>query len=406
MSHFLKPLAFAGRYHWIAAIASLMLLHAPMPAAAEAANTGTEPVLIPGELRQEGRFLLRDWREPASGITLFRIETGYSTSTLDTINAALERQHRDRVAEWQDCKGYEGGSGIDISEARSVHLSEDFVSYAWFSSWSCAGAAHPDFGTQGFTFDARTGRELTLEDVLYLGGAPAPKPDTSAFDAYRSTVFAPKIIALFTRLYPADMAGAEGEAEEDRCDYADPSVWDYPSWYLTGKGLYLGAHFGRAQRPCDEPEWSTVPWNELARLTRKADRAPAPIKADVLQLGTAEFTGEDLAKITQGFDDRGFPVLDIALVPNAADRLHTETIRLLDTDIALRLGDTVLIAARLVEPVAGGQIRISGRFSLPETQAMAGRIICALKLAPQQYDPPSLSRSLPCQSAKGERTRH
>ncbi|MGE3744295.1 MAG: hypothetical protein AB7G25_01035 [Sphingomonadaceae bacterium] len=111
-------------------------------------------------------------------------------------------------------------------------------------------------------------------------------------------------------------------------------------------------------------------------------------------------------RITQGFDDRGFPILDIALAPAAAGRLHTETIRFLDTDITLMLGDTILIAARLVEPVVGGKIRISGRFSLPETQAMAGRIICALKLVPQQYDPPSLSRSLPCQPTTGERTRH
>lgn len=290
MSHFLKPLAFASRYHWLAAIASLMLLHAPMPAAAEDAGAIAEPALIPGELRQVGRFLLRDWREPASGITLFRIETGYPVSILDEINSALERQHRDRVAEWKDCKGYAGGSGVDISEESSVHLSEDYVSYAWFSSWSCAGAAHPDFGTQGFTFDARTGRELTLEDVLYLGGPPALKPETSSFYDYRSNVFAPQIIALFKRLYPADMAGAEGEAEEDRCDYADPSVWDYASWYLTEKGLYLGAHFARAQRPCDEPDWSFVPWEELSRRQPRADRTAGPIRPDVLRQAKGERT--------------------------------------------------------------------------------------------------------------------
>lgn len=405
MSHLLKPLAFTGRYHWLAAIASLMLLHAPMAAAAEDAGVIAEAALMPGELRQEGRFLLRDWREPVSGITLFRIETGYSTSILDMLNSALERQHRDRATEWKDCKGYEGASGVDISEARSVYLSEDFVSYAWLSSWSCAGTAHPDFGTQGFTFDARTGRELTLEDVLYLGVPPQPHPGTSAFYDYRSNVFAPQIVELFKRLYPADMAGAEGEAEDDRCDYADPSVWDHPSWYLTEKGLYLGAYFARAQRPCDEPDWSIVPWDELARLKPGADRGSGPVRPDVLRFGAEEFVGKDLAKITQGFDDRGFPILDIALAPEAAGRLHAETVRLLDTDFPLTLGDTILVAARLLEPLPGGKIRIGGRLSLPETQAMAGRIICALKLAPQQYDLPSLSRSLPCRPAKGERTR-
>lgn len=248
---------------------------------------------------------------------------------------------------------------------------------------------------------------VTAELVFILDKIhSAPKPATSSSRDYRSNVFAPKIMAFFKRLDSGNIAGVEGEVEERRCDYADPSVWKHPSRYLTQKGLYPGAHFARAQRPCDEPKWSTVPWNELAGLSRKADRAPAPIKAGVLQFGAAEFTGEELAKITQGFDNSGFPILDIALVPDAADRLHTESIRLLDTDITLTLGDTVLITARLVEPVVGGQIRIGGRFSLPEAQAMAGRIICALKLTPQQYDPPSLSRSLPCQPAKGARTRH
>ena len=225
--------------------------------------------LVPGTIRHDGQRSLRDWREPVSGITLFRIESGYPAPVLARINAALERQQWERVSQWFGCEGFDGQSGMDVSEARSPYLSDDFVSYAWFASWSCAGTAHPDFGTQGVTFDARTGRELQLEDLLYFGKPPAPQPDTSALFDYRGDIFAPRIVSLLGQLYPNEMQPADGEAAEDQCDYTDTSVWDFPSWYLTEQGLYLGAYFGRAQRPCDEPDWSVIPWQHLT--WRKGD---------------------------------------------------------------------------------------------------------------------------------------
>lgn len=221
--------------------------------------------LVPGKLRQQGPRILRDWREPVSGIGLFRIEHGYPQPVMDTINAALERQHWEQVANWFACEGFDGAPGIDIAEERAVFLDDRFVSYAWFSSWSCAGTAHPDFGTQGYTFDAQTGRQLELEDVTYFGKMPPPDADTSAFYAYRSKIFAPKIVELLRKLYPDEMPRSGSETNEDECDYADPSVWDFPSWYMTKDGLYLGAYFARVQRPCDEPEWSIIPWDHLNR---------------------------------------------------------------------------------------------------------------------------------------------
>lgn len=221
--------------------------------------------LVPGKLRQQGPRTLRDWREPVSGLGLFRIEHGYPQPVMDTINAALERQHWEQVANWFSCEGFDGVPGIDIAEERAVFLDDRFVSYAWFSSWSCAGTAHPDFGTQGFTFDAQTGRQLELEDVIYFGKMPPPDADTPAFYAYRSEIFAPKIVELLRKLYPDEMPRSGSETNEDDCDYADPSVWDFPSWYMTKDGLYLGAYFARVQRPCDEPEWSIIPWDHLNR---------------------------------------------------------------------------------------------------------------------------------------------
>lgn len=347
--------------------------------------------LVPGTIRHDGPHTLRDWREPVSGVTLFRIESGYPAPVLARINAALERQQWERVSQWFGCEGFDGQSGIDVSEARSPYLSDDFVSYAWFASWSCAGTAHPDFGTQGVTFDARTGRELQLEDLLYFSNPPAPQPGTPAFFDYRGDIFAPRIVSLLGQLYPNEMQPADGEAAEDQCDYADTSVWDFPSWYLTGKGLYLGAYFGRAQRPCDEPEWSVIPWQHLT--WRKKDALPSA----TLRFGQREFTRDDIASVALDFDHRNFPVLDIALRPEVAQHLEAESIRLLHTDAAITVGDKSLSSARLVEPITEGRIRISGRFSLAEMQHMAGQIICGMHLGAEQYDSFALSDRPVCE---------
>ena len=228
---------------------------------------------VAGKLVKAGPRTAREWREPVSGIALFRIESGYSEPVLATINAALERHHWQQVSQWFTCEGYDGAPGMEISEARAPYLGDDHVSYAWFANWSCAGTAHPDFGTQGHTFDAHTGRELTLEDMLFLGDGPIPEADSPEFYRYRSEVFAPRIVAILGQLYPAEMKPDDGEPAEDRCDYADPSVWDFPSWYLTPEGLYLGAYFARVQRPCDEPDWSVIPWHNLTWRKRAPSAA-------------------------------------------------------------------------------------------------------------------------------------
>ena len=354
--------------------------------------------LVPGSIRQDGPRALRDWREPVSGITLFRIESGYPAPVLARINAALERQQWERVSQWFGCEGFGGQSGMDVSEARAPYLSDDFVSYAWFASWSCAGTAHPDFGTQGVTFDTRTGRELQLEDLLYFGNPPAPQPGTPAFFDYRGDIFAPRIVSLLGQLYPNELQPADGEAAEDQCDYADTSVWDFPSWYLTGQGLYLGAYFARAQRPCDEPDWSVIPWQHLT-WHKGDDTVPhrSAVPTSTLHFGQREFARDDIASVALDFDHRNFPVLDITLRPEAAQHLEAESIRLLNTDVAITVGDKSLSSARLVEPIAEGRIRISGRFSLTEVQGMARQIICAMHLGAEQYDSFALSDRPVCE---------
>ncbi len=387
----------------------------PIPSASQQAPSAIMPdlsryeqiqladlALVRGESRQDGSRVVRNWREPVSGIEMFRIESGYPAAVLDKINAAFERQQWERVSQWFTCEGYGGEPGMELSEVRAPYLGDDFVSYASFANWSCAGTAHPDFGTRGYTFDAKTGRELALEDLLYFAAQPVPVAQSSEFYTYRGEVFAPRLVALLEQLYPQEMTPAAAEDAVDECDYTDPLVWNFPSWYLTRDGLYLGAYFGRAMRPCDEPAWSVIPWRYLTYRMAAGSSAPSvPPRADALHFGQLAFVQDDIKMLSQGFDHAGYPVLDIALQPEAAKRLEVETIRLLNTDVTFALGSTTLVSARLVEPLIEGTLRLSGRFNLAETQAMAGQIICALRLPASQYDPPSLAKTRPCETEKG-----
>ncbi|MFY7835682.1 MAG: hypothetical protein ACOVQ0_05315 [Novosphingobium sp.] len=357
--------------------------------------------LVAGDVRQDGTRSLRDWREPLSGIIHFRIESGYPPPVLEKINAALERHHWERVSQWFTCEGYGGEPGMEISESRSLYLGDDLVSYVWFANWSCAGTAHPDFGSQGYTFDAHTGRELALEDMLYFGGGPVPAADSSAWYAYRREFFAPRVVTLFGQLYPEEMRPGGGEEPQDECDYTDSSVWDFPSWHVTHEGLYLGAYFARAQRPCDEPDWSVIPWKHLTWRKPAALAANRPVlRHEILHFGELSFGPSDIEYLSQNIDDQGFPVLDIALQPDATQRLQAETFRLLNTDVTLALGTTPFVSARLVEPIAEGKLRLGGGFSLVEARDMARQIICTLHLSADQYGPPSLSNDLPCKLDK------
>ncbi|WP_158266585.1 hypothetical protein [Allosphingosinicella deserti] len=209
----------------------------------------------------DGRTI-RWYREPLSGIRLFRLETGYPAPAMAAINRELARNQWQTVSDWFACTGSDGRPGTEIAEADRPWLGADHMSYAWTASWSCAGNAHPDFATVGHSYDMRTGGELHLDDLLRFGSVPVPAEDGDGWYAYRSNSFAPGVVALLKRHHPQQMA-PPGEGAEDECDYADPEVWNFPAWVLSDKGLWLGASFPRVQRACDAPEWAIIPWSAL-----------------------------------------------------------------------------------------------------------------------------------------------
>jgi len=205
---------------------------------------------------------IRWYVEPSSGVRLFRVETGYPAPVMETINKSLTRLQWDKASSYYGCPG-EGGSGYQESNVKP-YLSDAHVSLSIGEAWDCAGAAHPDEGIDGHTYDARTGKELELDDVLKFGKAPVPKKDSDAWYDYRSKTFAPALVALLKKLHPKEMVASH---KEDDCNYKDTEVWSFPTWYFTDKGLYVGASFPRVARVCDNPEWAIIPYSSLSELT-------------------------------------------------------------------------------------------------------------------------------------------
>jgi len=222
--------------------------------------------LVPQETEAQNGKIIRWYREPLTGIRLFRIESGYAPPAMAAINHTLAQHQWSTVSDYLQCTGSDGGPGMDNDKADKPWLGAAYVSYVWRSSWDCAGTAHPDFSAEGHSFDARSGRELTLDEILPKGHGPIPpeNDNNSAWLNYRSAVFAPAVVALMKQYHAAEMAPPK---TDDDCDYTGSDAWAFPSWVLTEKGLWLGAVNGRAMRACDSPDWAIVPWAALPKTS-------------------------------------------------------------------------------------------------------------------------------------------
>lgn len=211
---------------------------------------------------------LQWWTEPESGITLFEITSGYTPEQAALINQQLRSRLWHEVVTYHEC--LLGGSrmGGDFHQSVSPELmTPGVVSLNIFTSYDCGGA-HPDFGDSPLNLDVDTGKELTLEDVLWVGkGKPfhyeRDEKNGVSFDtysSYRGQTFAPWLVSQLQAAHPDEMKKPD---TEDDCDYTDASVWQFPSWHFTEKGLYLGPYFARAKRACEGPDWSVVPYSVI-----------------------------------------------------------------------------------------------------------------------------------------------
>lgn len=199
-------------------------------------------------------------QEPQSNITHFRITSGLPAEQLGKLNHMLADSQWSEVASYFQCMSSPMGGEFD--QTVTPHLiSPNLFSASIFTGYFCGGA-HPDFGDSPLNINVATGEVLTLEDLLWVGRGAPVKFDKKSYDPaesdYKAKSLAPWIVKEFQRLYPNEMV-----PDPEGCNYADPSVWEYASWYMTEKGIVLDPSFPRVERNCELTEWSLLPWSVI-----------------------------------------------------------------------------------------------------------------------------------------------
>ncbi|KFC92765.1 hypothetical protein [Leminorella grimontii] len=215
-------------------------------------------------------YRLQWWREPVSGIRLFSVLSGYPQASLKKINAHL----RDRL--WKEVVNYHsclyGGLQTSVGQAdftqtvTPTYFSENVLSAKVFTHFYCGGA-HPDFGDFPINLDVKQARELSLEDVLWLGkGEPvyydaqgSSNSTFSDFSDYRSHILAPWLVKKMSELHPKSML------KNEECDYHTQEYWAFVNWHFTSEGILFSPSFPRVARSCEYPEWATIPYREIKR---------------------------------------------------------------------------------------------------------------------------------------------
>ncbi|MCX7126527.1 hypothetical protein [Aeromonas sp.] len=208
-------------------------------------------------------------QEPQSNITLFRITSGLPAEQLGKLNHVLADRQWSEVASYFQCMSSPMGGEFD--QTVTPHLiSPNLLSASIFTGYFCGGA-HPDFGDSPLNIDVATGEVLALEDLLWVGSGAPVKFDKKSYDPaesdYKAKSLAPWIVKEFQRLYPNEMV-----PDPEECNYADPSVWEYASWYMTENGIVLDPSFPRVERNCELTEWSILPWSVIKQHPGRLSR--------------------------------------------------------------------------------------------------------------------------------------
>jgi hypothetical protein len=208
-------------------------------------------------------------QEPQSNITLFRITSGLPAELRGKLNHVLADRQWSEVASYFQCMSSPMGGEFD--QTVTPHLiSPNLLSASIFTGYFCGGA-HPDFGDSPLNIDVATGEVLALEDLLWVGSGAPVKFDKKSYDPaesdYKAKSLAPWIVKEFQRLYPNEMV-----PDPEECNYADPSVWEYASWYMTENGIVLDPSFPRVERNCELTEWSILPWSVIKQHPGRLSR--------------------------------------------------------------------------------------------------------------------------------------
>lgn len=217
-----------------------------------------------GQIQNFMGYSLQWWSEPQSNTALFEVVSGYTPEVRQRINQQLMAGLWRGVVEYFGCTVH-GAVGSYSQISQPMWMSPSVMSIVTSSDYYCGGA-YPDQNNEALSFDAKTGKILTLDDVLWVGqGKPLHDEYNSdgslstALNEYRTQELAPWLAAQMLKLYPREMT-AKPEVEHNDCHYDDDSRWGHPGWYFTEKGLKLEPYYPHVAAVCRYIDWGVLPY--------------------------------------------------------------------------------------------------------------------------------------------------
>lgn len=208
-------------------------------------------------------YTLQWWSEPKTDTSLFEVVSGYSLDERRRINQQLMARL------WSEVLSSYGCSGSYAQSSQPLWMSPTVMSVRISSDYYCGGA-YPDQNNDALNFDTKSGKLLTLDDVLWVGqGKPLHFEQQGDFDEgssassdswsnYRTTELAPWLVAQLLKLYPNEMTvTAEGEND---CNYDEKDPWQFPGWYFTEQGIKFEPSFAHVAAVCGFVDWSVLPY--------------------------------------------------------------------------------------------------------------------------------------------------
>ena len=246
-----------------ATIISLNSTYERLDAIKEADNydrlKAAEMKIIQDSIVQKGAYSVRFIHIAPTKTAFIQLENGPDTLMLRKINELLLDKLLKYALQNSSCYSFNYYFTGPVIKGR-------VFSTNIFSSIICDNSGH-SMGDEPINLDLHTGKEIKLQDILYISEVAPPNGDDSShiFFDYCEKVLGPKIMKLMQSLHPKEMKGVPAGDDSD-CNYNDVDVWRYSNWFLTDTGVYLSPSFGWDMAgPCGDPEWSVIPYTEMKK---------------------------------------------------------------------------------------------------------------------------------------------
>ncbi len=199
------------------------------------------------------------YNETETGIEMFRVLKNKQLSDVKSINDFLTYEHLSQVGISQS------KSNADKPQIYEINCTVNFLNSNYLSFTLRTKSSHNEHNKKEnvihYNLYTKTAQRFMLEEIVWFGEQPKPKIREGGENwfAYRYKVFGAKVLEIFTAIFPEKMI----ETEDATCKYSDVKIWQFPTWYITREGVYLGSVSQTFDPLCNTASWSIIPWDYL-----------------------------------------------------------------------------------------------------------------------------------------------